>query len=64
MDTFLRDLSILHRRTNAVAKLRSGVLAKRIAESDEDTSELQARVFLLMGRVEHSFRIIRRKLLS
>jgi hypothetical protein len=64
MDAFLRELSILHRRANAVARLRSGVLAKRLAQSDENTGELQAKVLLLMDHIEHSFRIIRRKLLS
>lgn len=64
MDAFILELSILHQRTNAVARLRSGVLAKRLAELDKNTGELQTKVLLLMDHIEHSFRIIRRKLLS
>ena len=64
VDAFLRQLSILHERTNAVAKLRSGVLAKRLAEMDKNTGELRAKVLLMMDQIEASFQTIRRKLQS
>lgn len=63
-DAFLRQLSILRERTNAVAKLRSGVLAKRLAGMDKNTGELQAKILLRMDQIEASFQIIRRKLQS
>ena len=60
--TFLAELSILHERTTAVAKLRRGVLSKRLAELDKNTGELGAKLLLLMDEIDASFRIIRRKL--
>ena len=63
-EMFLAELSVLHVRTRAIARLRSGVLVKRLAELDNNTGELQAKVLALMDQIEASFRIIRRKLLS
>ena len=61
-ETFLAELSILHERTTAIAKLRRGVLSKRLAELDKNTGELRAKLLLLMDEIDASFRIIRRKL--
>lgn len=61
-EVFLAELSVLHSRTRAVARLRSGVLVKRLAELDKNAGELQAKVLTLMDQIEASFRIIRRKL--
>lgn len=63
VEVFLAELSVLHVRTRAIARLRSGVLVKRLAELDNNTGELQEKVLALMDQIEASFRIIRRKLL-
>ena len=61
-ETFLAELSVLHSRTTVIARLRSGVLVKRLAKLDKNTGELQAKVLTLMDQIQASFRIIRRKL--
>ena len=62
VNAFLLELSILHERTTALAKLRRGVLSKRLSELDKNTGELRTKLLLLMDEIEASFRIIRRKL--
>jgi len=63
-DAFLSELSIFSVQTEAVAKLRRGVLVKSLAKLDGNTGKLEAKVQLLMDEIEASFLIIRRKLLS
>jgi hypothetical protein len=62
VNAFLLELSILHERTTAIAKLRRGVLSRRLAELDKNTGELRTKLLLLMDEIEASFRMIRRKL--
>ena len=62
MNAFLVELSVLQVRTEAIARLRSGALVKRLAELDKNSGELRAKVLNLMNQIEGSFRIIRRKL--
>lgn len=62
VNAFFVELSSLHSRTTANAKLRRGLLSKGLAELDKNTGELQTRALFLMDEIEGSFRIIRRKL--
>ena len=61
-EDFLAQLSLLCVSTTAIAKLRSGVLVKRLAKLDKNAGELPSKVLALMDEIEASFRIIRRKL--
>lgn len=63
-DSFLAQLSALSVSATAIAKLPRGTLAKRIARLDGNGDMLQTRVLQLMDKIEASFRIIRRRLLS
>ena len=62
VNAFLVELSVLQVRTEAIARLRSGALVKRLAELDKNSGELRAKVLNLMNQIEVSFRVIRRKL--
>jgi hypothetical protein len=62
VNAFLVELSVLQVRTEAIARLRSGVLVKQLSGLDKNSGELRAKVLNLMNQIEASFRIIRRKL--
>ena len=62
VNAFLVELSALQVRTEAIARLRSGVVVKQLSGLDKNSGELRAKVSNLMNQIEANFRIIRRKL--
>lgn len=62
VEAFLAELSVLHLSTTVIARLRSGVFVKRLADQDKNAGQLQTKILRLMDEVDASFRIIRRKL--